>query len=298
MQILRLGSRGLDVRRVQQALNRCMLPPNNRFTSPPMKRLVEDGFFGAKTQAAVKEYQRLNNIKTDGIIGPITSYFIFPFISFEAKLAGRGLIRGKGEQPGQLLTASLLAANRSLLASPLQGGSKAKETAAGGKDDEDGLSFELSVGAGVKRAFAPWFVLKPNEPPEGAASEAALSVGATILRLKGFEFGGELEFSKQVSGEGGSWKWEGAVKGAYTNLKTKDERFGVSPIVDLSVKQGVNLGVGVGAEASVQVIKDRLELKVGGKFAMDLDPREGTVTGGVEIGAGLELKFDVTRLLK
>ena len=300
MQILRLGSRGLDVQRVQQALNRCMLPPNNKFTSPPIKRLVEDGSFGAKTQSAVKEYQRLNNIKTDGVIGPITSYFIFPFISFEAQLAGRGLIRGKAEQPGQVLVANRLSANRSLFASPLQsGGLKAKQTAADGKEEEkDGLTFELSVGAGAKVAFKPWFVLKPNEPPEGNESEAALAVGATILRLKGFEFGGELEFSKQVSGEGGSWKWEGAIKGAYTNIKTKDERFGVSPIVDISVKQGVNLGLGVGAEASVQIIKDRLELKVGGKVAMEWDPREANVKAGLEVGAGLELKFDVTRLFK
>ena len=42
MQVLRLASRGSDVRRIQQALNRCMLPPNNPFTSPPLQRLVED----------------------------------------------------------------------------------------------------------------------------------------------------------------------------------------------------------------------------------------------------------------
>ena len=264
-----------------------------------MNRLIEDGSFGPKTQTAVREYQRLNNIKTDAVIGPITSYFIFPYISFEAQFAGRGLIRGKGEQPGQVLTAGRLLANRSLFASPLQGGgSKAKETVGDGKEDEDGLTVELSVGAGAKTAFAPWFVLKPNEPPEGAESEVALTVGATILRLKGFEFGGELEFSKKVSGEGGPWKWEGSIKGEYTNIKTKDERFGFSPIVDISVKQGVNLGVGIGAEGSVQVIKDRLELKVGGKVAMEWDPREANVKAGLEIGANLELKFDVTRLFK
>lgn len=139
-------------------------------------------------------------------------------------------------------------------------------------------------------------MLKPTDEPEGAKSEATLAVGATILRHKGFEFGGELEFSRELFARGGSsWEWEGSLRGAYTFKKGP---FGLSPVVDLSVKQNLNLGVGIGAEASLELKKDLLELKVGGKFAMDIDPRVGTTSSGFELGAGLELKFDVTKLGK
>ncbi len=38
-----------------------------------MARLAEDNNFGARTQAMVREFQRLNGITTDGIVGRSTS---------------------------------------------------------------------------------------------------------------------------------------------------------------------------------------------------------------------------------
>jgi peptidoglycan hydrolase-like protein with peptidoglycan-binding domain len=55
-----------------------MLPPNNRFTSSPLRRLLEDGYYGLKTQAMVSEFQRLNQISVDGIVDAVTSYLLFP----------------------------------------------------------------------------------------------------------------------------------------------------------------------------------------------------------------------------
>ena len=93
-QNLRLGSSGPDVTRVQQALNQRMLPPNNRITAPPMERLAEDSKFGPKTAAMVMEFQRLNRIDIDGVVGRDTYYLLFPYIAFTAEMAGVGLIRG------------------------------------------------------------------------------------------------------------------------------------------------------------------------------------------------------------
>ena len=89
MQVLRAGSHGPDVERVQRTLNRRMLAPNNKFTVPPLAALAEDGRFGSKTQAMVREFQRLNQITIDGIVGRDTSYLLFPYIEFTADLAGR-----------------------------------------------------------------------------------------------------------------------------------------------------------------------------------------------------------------
>ena len=51
------GSRGSDVTELQKLLN------NNGYS------LDVDGVFGAKTQAAVKDYQQKNNLAVDGIVG-------------------------------------------------------------------------------------------------------------------------------------------------------------------------------------------------------------------------------------
>ena len=54
------GSQGSDVTELQKLLNQ------NGYT------LTEDGIFGAKTQAAVKDYQKKNNLAVDGIVGTNT----------------------------------------------------------------------------------------------------------------------------------------------------------------------------------------------------------------------------------
>jgi murein L,D-transpeptidase YcbB/YkuD len=55
---------GQDVRRLQSGLRKHF----------PLYagRLVVDGFYGPKTEAAVKEFQRRSGIAADGIVGPVT----------------------------------------------------------------------------------------------------------------------------------------------------------------------------------------------------------------------------------
>lgn len=57
---IKMGSRGPDVKKAQQLLNQ------KGYT------LVTDGDFGPSTQAAVKNFQRINGLTDDGIIGPKT----------------------------------------------------------------------------------------------------------------------------------------------------------------------------------------------------------------------------------
>ncbi|MCL2362229.1 MAG: N-acetylmuramoyl-L-alanine amidase [Defluviitaleaceae bacterium] len=62
--LLRVGSRGDNVRQVQHCLNRVSQPVNSQ--------LSEDGVFGPLTQAGVINFQRLFGLNPDGIVGPIT----------------------------------------------------------------------------------------------------------------------------------------------------------------------------------------------------------------------------------
>ena len=55
MEILKLGSKGESVKKIQIAL-----------------KLTPDGIFGPKTAEAVKKFQKANGLKVDGIVGQIT----------------------------------------------------------------------------------------------------------------------------------------------------------------------------------------------------------------------------------
>jgi peptidoglycan hydrolase-like protein with peptidoglycan-binding domain len=61
---LAAGCTGADVKELQLKLNNRM-PPWSAQLNP-------DGVFGAKTEAAVKEYQALHNIEMAGVVGPAT----------------------------------------------------------------------------------------------------------------------------------------------------------------------------------------------------------------------------------
>lgn len=58
---LRTGSTGDNVQYLQQILNKIGYGP-----------LTADGVFGAKTEAAVKKFQKAFKLTVDGIVGPKT----------------------------------------------------------------------------------------------------------------------------------------------------------------------------------------------------------------------------------
>ena len=67
---LKTGMRGADVKALQQGLN-----TRDGGVRP---RLSEDGVFGPRTDAAVREYQTRHGLKADGIVGRRTRASIFP----------------------------------------------------------------------------------------------------------------------------------------------------------------------------------------------------------------------------
>lgn len=60
MNTVKNGSKGADVKSLQEALNKLGYG------------LTADGIFGPKTEAAVKDYQKKNGLDADGIVGPKT----------------------------------------------------------------------------------------------------------------------------------------------------------------------------------------------------------------------------------
>lgn len=60
---LKVGSTGPLVKHLQERMNAVF---------PSYSRLREDGNYGAKTEAVIKEFQRRCSVKADGVIGPKT----------------------------------------------------------------------------------------------------------------------------------------------------------------------------------------------------------------------------------
>ena len=61
MTLYKRGSRGEMVRQIQKALH-----------------LLADGIFGSQTEEAVRHFQTMNGLKTDGIVGPATLAKLIP----------------------------------------------------------------------------------------------------------------------------------------------------------------------------------------------------------------------------
>lgn len=79
---LRLGSAGVPVLQIQGALNRIS---RNYPAIPKITPL--DGLFGPGTESAVKEFQRIFNLTTDGIVGSATWYKILAIYVAVTRLA-------------------------------------------------------------------------------------------------------------------------------------------------------------------------------------------------------------------
>ena len=87
--MLRLGSTGSEVTKLQKALNQA-----GRSARP---KLVEDGSFGEKTQARVGEFQVSRGLPADGVAGPAT----------QAALGMTGASAAPGGAPGGVVGGSV-----------------------------------------------------------------------------------------------------------------------------------------------------------------------------------------------
>ncbi len=94
---LRPGSTGLDVQTIQTYLNRI------RNNYPAIPRITdENGVFGSSTEAAVRKFQSIFNLESDGIVGKATWYKISQIYTGVTKLAeldSEGTALGVGTVP-------------------------------------------------------------------------------------------------------------------------------------------------------------------------------------------------------
>lgn len=98
--LVKLGSKGEDVRAIQDVLN---------FHIRRLRPLEVDGDFGSQTHARVFEFQKANHLGTDGVVGPLTIAKLFeeeqlPITLALAPREGTTLgVRPRGIQPPRLI---------------------------------------------------------------------------------------------------------------------------------------------------------------------------------------------------
>lgn len=268
----RQGSRGVEVLRIQEALNQRMLFPVNQLSKPRLARLTPDGDFGPHTVAMVREFQRLNRIRVDGIVGPQTRLHLFPYLSFSATMGARGRFQPDFVSRG---------------ATPRLGFQIGDPVGEEPKDDPEpqGLVFELSIERGAELKLKnPW-------PPRFGDAEQKLTIGATILRFGRHEISGELEGSKPLTPKAGdSFEWQGQVKYKYEAISPIGPISPLSPFVEV-VPQSLQAGIGI--EASIEIFKDILKLNIDGKGAGGYDVKAGKGKAEVTVEGALEFNLDI-----
>lgn len=95
---LRLGSFGQDVTIIQNELNRI----SQNYPSIPKIVNDRDGVFGAETEDAVKQFQRIFNLTVDGIVGSSTWYkikYVYNGVKGLSELVSEGISPEELESP-------------------------------------------------------------------------------------------------------------------------------------------------------------------------------------------------------
>ena len=276
--VARLGQKSMAVKRIQEALNQRMLPPHNQITKPPLKRLEPDGDFGPLTDAMVREFQRLNRITIDGIVGPETRLHLFPFVKVDGLLTGRGQF---GAVPVGARSTSLIG----VAGRPRALGEVVRD---GDPSETKVVRFEPFVAAGTE------FTLTKPWPPGSGSAQQAVTFGAVLIRTPKLELTGELEASKALKpARGEKWEWEGGVKLTYEAVP----KFGViSPLSPFaSIKLPSPLPVSLGIEAKLELLKDILDFTVDGEGAFGYDCRDdgGVVRAAAKVNLGLQFNLDI-----
>ena len=97
---LRRGSTGQNVQVIQAQLNRI----SDNY--PSIKKQKVDGIFGANTETAVKEFQRIFKLNPDGVVGKATWYklsYIYVAVKKLAELTSEGEAIKDGAYPGYVI---------------------------------------------------------------------------------------------------------------------------------------------------------------------------------------------------
>jgi hypothetical protein len=291
MQIFVYNSVAPEVARIQEALNLLMFPPYNTASVPDCK-LVVDKIFGRKTEARVKEFQKVRKIKADGIVGPITQWHLFPYLHVRGTATARNgpdyLTRGVSA-PRTIAPRMVAPRAPNLLGTPTVG-----QGSGGSTTDVTVYQYftKAEVTTGVK---APLIPSAPASERQGRVLMMSMEFALTILRLNHWEFGLNTELSR-IAPTRRSDKMEYDAAG-FASLRSVPigGPFNVGGGVEFSPHK---LGAGVDLKLCIDPGKDIMNLCLNAKAAFSMinpESKKPELQGSLD--PGLFVSIDLLRIL-
>jgi hypothetical protein len=278
-QLYRRGSRGLEVGRIQSALNAYG-------AKPPLK---VDGDFGGSTETAVRKFQTFNGLPVDGIVGPQTRGFLYPFKTLTMK----GVVqRGTTNPPLQLRMPTLTSPSSSTKTSqPLT----LKPPAPSG----GGGQWVQQVQAGGQVAFKPWLNTGSPQPAVWSGVVTMAFTYQTKPEGRHFEFSPLLQLvvnSQSKPGDplftfsgGGQVTWADIfAKGSWHILSPFVQVMGLAQLNDGKLQLGIQGSAG--NQITFEAKKDRFLIFAQGAVAGTWT-NNGQFTLGPQVSLGLIGQF-------
>lgn len=287
--MLRKGDQGEDVRNLQRALNMHFAAEYG------YERLATDAAFGPLTDGRVREFQRVNQLNADGIVGILTR---------EKLLDVRLVSLYAQAQPRRYDVAGRLAPSRGPAPLPVKGGPQMVRglQAAGHmfrpqigqvmQQPGPPLKRQVQLLAGQQLSVNPWFV--SQLVITGQVNWTATNNGRPDFMLSA---GAQVAINDQT-GPSGAWTVQGFAQMGFSGLLKKGDFDLLNPFAVMMLQRSekpkpLQVGFGVGNQINYNVTKSGLQLFLNGQAVTSINLDNGdTSAPGLQIMTGLSYTFD------
>jgi len=296
--MLSKGDKGEDVRNLQRALNMHL---TQEYGYAPLKT---DADFGPLTDGRVREFQRVNQLTADGIVGPLTREKLLDvrLVNLYAHARPRrhdiagGLGPSRGSAPPRAagspqMVRGLQAAEQHMFR-PQIGQGIGQVTQQPGPP----LKTQVQLLAGQQLSINPWFVSQ-------LVITAQVNWTATNNGRPDFVLtaGAQAAINDQ-SGPSGGWTVQGFAQMGFSGLLKKGDFDLLNPFAVMMLQRSekpkpFQVGFGVGNQINYNVTKNgRLQLFLNGQMVTSVNLDNGdTSAPGAQIMGGLGYTFDWPR---
>ena len=288
---LSLGSAGPDVKELQGLLNYHL--------RAPLIPLAPDGQFGRLTDARLRQFQTVNQIHVDGIVGPQTRSLLYATITMRLNTR---VSLGKGQPIAVAARAARSGAfgGRVLLASAgdsLPAGAFPTASPSPSAPPTPSLHLDnIQIQAGGQRTFTPW--IGPSSP---SFDSLLVSAQATFLKVSDgphleLALGGQFAVSPKLSD--GKYNAQGFFQITGADLIAPGRFHLLSPFAQVSFQSNFfpfgspTVGLTAGNQLSFDIIKDRWMFFVQGALAANLSLNDGTASVSPQVIGGMTWQFD------
>jgi peptidoglycan hydrolase-like protein with peptidoglycan-binding domain len=274
-----LGLKGGDVHNLQTLLNFHL--------GLPRPRLRIDGIFGQKTDSRVKEFQQVNRLNTDGIVGPSTRRALLDVRTVTSGATLRPTNQGSGSRvssssPSLLPPSPQVQLPTPRLLQPNQPRQAADPPA------PPPPAFAITIQAGSQVALNPWFF-----SPLVVTAQIDILLKNDGRRPFTLSVGGQKAFNSDIlnGSPPGAWTGQGFIQlGPNIGIgKVSDSLDLLNPFVQIFIaNQPFSLGLALGNQSSWTFARskdkdgkdvDTLSLILNGQVVTAVDLTNGKATG-------------------